>query len=90
MRQDKNNKFYTFWSLSIVLGVAGKQLHQVVVGGSETSTYLEGLHPGTSYSVQVLAENGVGLSEPSQSRHVQVKEEGKKNNFKILIFFLNS
>ncbi|GBM48573.1 Down syndrome cell adhesion molecule [Araneus ventricosus] len=56
-------------------GVSGKQLHQVVLGGSETSTYLEGLHPGTSYSVQVLAENGVGLSEPSQLRHVQTKEE---------------
>ncbi|XP_035219634.1 Down syndrome cell adhesion molecule-like protein Dscam2 [Stegodyphus dumicola] len=56
-------------------GIAGKQLHQVVLGGSETSTYLEGLHPGTSYSVQVLAENGVGLSEPSQLRHVQTKEE---------------
>ncbi|GFQ75278.1 down syndrome cell adhesion molecule, partial [Trichonephila clavata] len=58
-------------------GVSGKQLHQVVLGGSETSTYLEGLHPGTSYSVQVLAENGVGLSEPSQLRNVQTKEEGK-------------
>lgn len=62
---------------SFLLGVAGKQLHQIVLGGTETSAYLEGLHPGTSYSVQVLAENGVGLSEPSQSRHVQTKEEGK-------------
>ncbi|KAG8195693.1 hypothetical protein JTE90_002957 [Oedothorax gibbosus] len=56
-------------------GVSGKQLHQSVVGGSELSMYLEGLHPGTQYSVQVLAENGVGLSEPSQLRHVQTKEE---------------
>ncbi|XP_042896897.1 cell adhesion molecule Dscam1-like isoform X2 [Parasteatoda tepidariorum] len=56
-------------------GATGKQLHQVVLGGSELATYLENLHPGTSYSVQVLAENGVGLSEPSQARQLQTKEE---------------
>ncbi|XP_071040725.1 cell adhesion molecule Dscam1 isoform X2 [Parasteatoda tepidariorum] len=45
------------------------------ISGRETSAILRGLRPVTSYHVRVMAENGIGWSEPSQAVHITTAEE---------------
>ncbi|KAF8764132.1 Down syndrome cell adhesion molecule like protein [Argiope bruennichi] len=42
------------------------KLHQVTLPAVQTSVTIPNLHPGTSYSVQVFAQNNVGQGDPSQ------------------------
>ncbi|XP_067142244.1 cell adhesion molecule Dscam1-like isoform X8 [Centruroides vittatus] len=49
------------------------QLHQLSI--QVTSATLKDLHPGTSYAVQILAENDVGASTPSRLVHFRTNEE---------------
>nr|7Y8H_A Chain A, Down Syndrome Cell Adhesion Molecules [Chelicerata]7Y8H_B Chain B, Down Syndrome Cell Adhesion Molecules [Chelicerata] len=49
------------------------QLHQLTF--QVTSANLKDLHPGTSYAVQILAENDVGASIPSRLVQFRTIEE---------------
>lgn len=52
------------------------KLHQVTLPAVQTTVNLQGLHPGTSYSVQVFAQNDVGQGDPSQPITFRTVEEG--------------
>lgn len=49
----------------------------VMASGRDTNAVLRGLKPVTSYHVRMMAENGIGWSEPSQAVHITTAEEGK-------------
>ncbi|KFM75225.1 Down syndrome cell adhesion molecule-like protein, partial [Stegodyphus mimosarum] len=51
------------------------RLKETVVPGSETSAVIRGLLPATSYKFRVLAENVMGVSEPSEFITVVTEEE---------------
>lgn len=48
-----------------------------MASGRDTSAILRGLKPVTSYHIRMMAENGIGWSEPSQAVHITTAEEGK-------------
>lgn len=49
---------------------------KITVPGSQSSMTLQGLRPAQVYHIQILAENRLGVSEPSQSIQVSTLEEG--------------
>jgi hypothetical protein len=49
---------------------------KVIVAGTHTVTVIEGLTPATSYHIRVIAENAIGLSEPSDEMQAITQEEG--------------
>lgn len=49
---------------------------KVIVPGSQTTTTLQNLRPAQTYYIRVLAENRLGLSEPSKEIQVSTLEEG--------------
>lgn len=49
---------------------------KVIVAGTQTITTVKGLTPATSYHVRVIAENAMGLSEPSDEAQAFTQEEG--------------
>lgn len=51
------------------------QPSKVVVAGSQTTTTLQNLRPAQTYYIRVLAENRLGLSEPSKEIQVSTLEE---------------
>lgn len=53
------------------------QPSKVVVPGSQTTTTLQNLKPAQTYYIRILAENRLGLSEPSKEIQVSTLEEGK-------------
>lgn len=48
---------------------------EISVEGSECTGILDSLHPATTYSVQVLAENNLGAGDPSQEIRITTDEE---------------
>lgn len=48
----------------------------MTVPGSQTTTTLQNLHPAQVYHLRILAENRLGISEPSQTVQVNTLEEG--------------
>ncbi|XP_025832144.1 Down syndrome cell adhesion molecule-like protein Dscam2 isoform X2 [Agrilus planipennis] len=48
---------------------------KVTIPGTETATTLENLQPAQNYHIRILAENRLGLSEPSQIIQVNTLEE---------------
>lgn len=76
------------------------------VGSTQTSAVIEELHPGTSYSMTITAENEVGPGAPSDAARFQTAEEGEsspytascigspqlkeKPSFKITVYKLSS
>ncbi|CAH1168788.1 unnamed protein product [Phyllotreta striolata] len=48
---------------------------KITVPGSQTSTTLPNLHPAQAYHIRILAENRLGLSDPSQTVQVNTLEE---------------
>ncbi|XP_076363657.1 cell adhesion molecule DSCAM-like [Tachypleus tridentatus] len=62
-----------FWESSRYFGV--KKLKEQVLYFGETSLLLRNLHPGTEYTVEIQAENSVGLSEPSDPVTFTTQEE---------------
>ncbi|CAH1965461.1 unnamed protein product [Acanthoscelides obtectus] len=48
---------------------------KVTVPGSQTTTTLQNLHPAQVYQIRILAENRLGLSEPSQTVQINTMEE---------------
>lgn len=53
------------------------QPSKVTVPGSQASSLLQNLHAAQVYHIRILAENRLGLSEPSQTVQVSTLEEGK-------------
>ncbi|XP_035214085.1 Down syndrome cell adhesion molecule-like protein 1 homolog, partial [Stegodyphus dumicola] len=51
------------------------KLHQVTLPAVQTAVTISNLHPGTSYSVQVFAQNDVGQGDPSQPITFRTVEE---------------
>ncbi|GIY51862.1 titin [Caerostris darwini] len=51
------------------------KLHQVTLPAVQTSVTIPNLHPGTSYSVQVFAQNNVGQGDPSTPITFRTVEE---------------
>ncbi|XP_076359067.1 cell adhesion molecule DSCAML1-like [Tachypleus tridentatus] len=62
-----------FWESSRYFGV--KKLKEQVLSFGETSLLLRDLHPGTKYTVEIQAENSIGLSEPSDPVKFTTQEE---------------
>lgn len=52
------------------------QPSKVVVAGTQTTTTLQNLRPAQTYYIRILAENRLGLSEPSKEIQVSTLEEG--------------
>lgn len=48
---------------------------KVIVAGTQTITTIEGLTPATSYHIRAIAENAIGLSEPSDEAQAFTQEE---------------
>ncbi|CAN7949614.1 unnamed protein product [Ixodes pacificus] len=51
------------------------RLHEETVSSSQTSAVIAELHPGTSYSMTITAENEVGQGPPSDPIRFQTSEE---------------
>lgn len=49
---------------------------KVIIAGTQTSTTIEGLTPATPYHIRVIAENAIGVSEPSDEAQAITQEEG--------------
>ena len=49
---------------------------KVVASGSQTVVTVPNLHPASAYHLRILAENKLGLSEPSEVVQVTTQEEG--------------
>ncbi|GAB6026762.1 Down syndrome cell adhesion molecule-like protein 1, variant 2 [Chamberlinius hualienensis] len=49
--------------------------HNVSVDSSQTSAFIRGLIPGSSYNVRVMAQNGIGVGEASDSLGINTNEE---------------
>ncbi|XP_076363701.1 cell adhesion molecule DSCAM-like isoform X2 [Tachypleus tridentatus] len=62
-----------FWKSSKYFGV--KKLKEQVLSFGETSLLLRDLRPGTEYTVEIQAENSIGLSEPSDPVRFTTQEE---------------
>lgn len=54
------------------------QPNKVTAPGSQTSATLQNLRPSQIYHVRILAENRLGLSDPSQIIQISTLEEGKR------------
>lgn len=50
---------------------------KVTVSGAQTTTNIPNLRPATAYHLRILAENRLGLSDPSQTVQVNTLEEGE-------------
>lgn len=50
---------------------------KVAVPGSQTTATIPNLRPAQVYHLRILAENRLGLSEPSQTVQVNTQEEGQ-------------
>ncbi|XP_071455064.1 cell adhesion molecule Dscam1, partial [Hetaerina americana] len=59
----------------LVSDVWVSQPHKVSVGGGQTTAVVGGLSPASSYHFRILAENRLGLSEPSEVIQVTTQEE---------------
>lgn len=53
---------------------------KVIVPGSQTTATLQNLRPAQNYYIRILAENRLGLSEPSKEIQVSTLEEGNMNH----------
>ena len=49
----------------------------VTVAGTLTEATLTGLHPAFTYTIQIMAVNSIGLSDPSQPLSYTTHAEGK-------------
>lgn len=49
----------------------------IMASGRDSGAILRGLKPVVSYHIRMMAENGIGWSEPSQAVHITTAEEGK-------------
>lgn len=56
---------------------------KVTVPGTQTTTTLQNLRPAQVYHLRILAENRLGMSEPSQTVQINTLEEGNKVSFYI-------
>ncbi|KAG8222804.1 hypothetical protein J437_LFUL005010, partial [Ladona fulva] len=59
----------------LVSDVWVSQPSKVSVGGGQTTAVVSGLSPASSYHFRILAENRLGLSEPSEVIQVTTQEE---------------
>lgn len=50
---------------------------KIAVPGSQTTATIPNLRPAQVYHLRILAENRLGLSEPSQTVQVNTQEEGE-------------
>lgn len=57
---------------------------KVIVPSSKTTAIIENLTPASAYHFRILAENSIGMSEPSDVIQITTQEEG---NFFFLFFF---
>lgn len=56
---------------------------KIAVPGSQTTATIPNLRPAQVYHLRILAENRLGLSEPSQTVQVNTQEEGECNPYKV-------
>lgn len=58
---------------------------KISIPGSQTTTTLQNLHPAQIYHLRILAENRLGISEPSQTVQVNTLEEGEYHDMKCYL-----
>lgn len=63
--------------LNNVLAVWSIDPAKVVIPSSKTTAVIEDLTPASAYHFRILAENSIGLSEPSDMIQITTQEEGK-------------
>ncbi|XP_059489683.1 cell adhesion molecule Dscam2-like isoform X2 [Neocloeon triangulifer] len=73
--QDGNSPITRYVVSYRALHGVGSQVSQQVVDGSQTSTTVSNLLPDTSYTIQVAAENQLGVGEPSDELQVRTSDE---------------
>ncbi|XP_065334249.1 cell adhesion molecule Dscam2-like isoform X1 [Cloeon dipterum] len=73
--QDGNSPITRYVVSYRALHGVSSQVNQQVVDGSQLSTTISNLLPDTSYSIQVAAENQLGVGEPSDELQVRTTDE---------------
>lgn len=68
--------FFYFWNC-IIVDEWPAQPSKIAVPGSQTTATIQNLRPAQVYYIRILAENRLGLSEPSEVVQVSTLEEGK-------------
>jgi hypothetical protein len=51
---------------------------KLTVPGTQTTATVQNLNPACSYHLRIMAENRLGLSDPSEVIQVTTQEEGKQ------------
>lgn len=80
----------------LTLGTWETDVEKVEATGDKIEMSVVSLHPSTTYHFRVVAENGVGISKPSDPVTIITSEEGKNSIQNIMItninifYFLNS
>lgn len=59
------------------IGTWETDVEKVEATGDKTEMSVVNLHPATTYHFRIVAENGVGLSKPSDPVTIITSEEGK-------------
>lgn len=57
----------------------------MVVPSSKTTAVIEDLTPASAYHFRILAENSIGLSEPSDMIQITTQEEGTYKFYQVLL-----
>jgi hypothetical protein len=53
------------------------QPSKLTVPGTQTTATIQNLNPASSYHLRIMAENRLGLSDPSEVIQVTTQEEGE-------------
>ena len=54
---------------------------KLTVPGTQTTATIQNLNPASSYHLRIMAENRLGLSDPSEVIQVTTQEEGEGKHF---------
>lgn len=72
--------FFFIWENIILISFISEtwteaEVEEFAVPGSQNSALVEGMSPSTTYHLRVLAQNGVGFSQPSEVVQITTVEE---------------
>jgi len=70
------NEYFTNFFKTII-GTWETDVQKVEATGDKTEMSVVSLHPATSYHFRIVAENGVGVSKPSDPVTIITSEEGE-------------
>lgn len=65
------------WEWFVLPDVWQAQPSKLTVQGTQTTATIQNLNPASSYHLRIMAENRLGLSDPSEVIQVTTQEEGE-------------